>query len=104
MLKARHDELLEHTFFSDPVASGSRDELQVVEMWKYAGVCLHCKRFSYRIVLTKSQVEKVEEGKNFRHASLPDDEVELWLAAKEPMKPPEPPSPDAAFEGGIRLL
>ncbi|TVY51394.1 hypothetical protein LCER1_G005876 [Lachnellula cervina] len=85
MLKARHDELLEHTFFSGSVASGSSDELQVVEMWKYAGA------------------KKVKEGKNFRHASLPDHEVELWLAGEEKWKPLAP-SAGAVLEGGIRLL
>lgn len=52
MLKARHDELLEHTFFSGPVASGSSDELQVVEMWKYAGVCL--RNSSLKLILIRT--------------------------------------------------
>ena len=101
MFKARHDELLEQAFFS-----GSNDKLQVVEMWKYAGVWVYIGKMISLNRLTASQVKNVEDGKNFRHASLPADEVELWLAADKHWKPPEPLSadPDVAFEGGIRLL
>lgn len=47
MFKARHDELLEHVFFSGPTEPRSDDGLQVVEMWKYEGVCEPLQAFEY---------------------------------------------------------
>jgi hypothetical protein len=45
MLNAIHDELLEHTSFLGDKEAGSRDNLQIVEMWKYSGVSLSSTSF-----------------------------------------------------------
>lgn len=86
MLRARRDELLNHTYFSGPTEPGGNNGLQVVETWKYTGV------------------DRVQDQKNFRHQSLRDEEVESWLSAEGFWEPPKPPGHDAVLEGSIRLL